>query len=493
MTRTGRVYTREHLGGSSKDATTRQPIIETGPDDLWRKVQAKEYSVIDHLNKVPTQISILSLLQNSEAHKNLDEKEALAGLKDLFLEDEDMDCSAIIEEEEEEEEGLSIQTVEKGAILRNWTATPSRARQILRKDAETSWTEDCQKAFDKIKEYLSIPPVLVLLEPGQPLLLYLSVLDGAFGCILGQYDETGRKEQAIYYLIKGQELVDHLTENPVGGEYEPLKTYVPNEEVSFVGEYIMEAYDGWRMFFDGAANFKGVGIVAVLISDMGQHYPVSAKPRFPCTNNMVEYEACILWLNMAVDMNIQELLVISDSDFLVHQVQGKWATKNSKILPYLHHVQELKRRFTKIEFRHVPRIQNELADALATLSSMIQHPNKNYIDPIPVRIYNQLAYCAHVEEEADGKPWFYDIKEYLSRGEYPEHANHIQKRTLQRLSNHFFHSRGSLYRRTLDLGLLRCIDAKEASKLLEDVYTGTCGPHMNSFILAKKILRAGYF
>ncbi|XP_070023143.1 uncharacterized protein [Nicotiana sylvestris] len=169
------------------------------------------------------------------------------------------------------------------------------------------------------------------------------------------------------------------------------------------------------MFFDGATNFKGVGIGAVLVSETGQYYSVSAKLRFSCTNNMAEYEACILGLNMAVDMNIQELLVIGDSDFLVHQVQGEWATKNSKILPYLHHVQELKKWFTKVESRHVPRIQNEFSDTLATLSSMIQHPDKNYIDPIPVRIHNQSTYCAHVEEEAYGKPWFHDIKEYLSK------------------------------------------------------------------------------
>ncbi|XP_070018359.1 uncharacterized protein [Nicotiana sylvestris] len=269
--------------------------------------------------------------------------------------------------------------------------------------------------------------------------------------------------------------------------------YFLDEEVSFVGEDITKAYDGWRMFFDGAANFKGVGIGAVLVSKTGQHYPVSAKLRFPCTNNMAEYKVCILGLNMAVDMNVQELLVISDSDFLVHQVQGEWATKNSKILPYLHHVQELRKRFTNIEFRHVPRIQNEFDDALATLSSMIQHPDKNYIDPIPVRIHNQLAYYAHVEEEANGKPWFHDIKEYLSKGEYQEHAKYTQKCTLQRLSNHFFHSRGNLYRRAPDLGLLRCVDAKEASKLLEDVHAETCGPHKNGFVLAKKILRAGYF
>ncbi|XP_070014240.1 uncharacterized protein [Nicotiana sylvestris] len=196
---------------------------------------------------------------------------------------------------------------------------------------------------------------------------------------------------------------------------------------------------------------------------------------------------------MAVDINIQELLVIGDSDLLVHQVQGEWATNNSKIFPYLHHVQELRKMFTKIEFRHVSKIQNEFADAFTTLSSVIQHLDKNDIDPILVSIHNQPVYCAHVEEEADGKPWFHDIKEYLSKEEYPEHANHIQKCTFQRLSNLFFHSGGNLYRRTPDLGLLRCVDAKKASKLLEDVHAGTYGPHMNGFILAKKTLRTGYF
>ncbi|XP_070029421.1 uncharacterized protein [Nicotiana sylvestris] len=64
------------------------------------------------------------------------------------------------------------------------------------------------------------------------------------------------------------------------------------------------------------------------------------------------------------------------------------------------------------------------------------------------------ACCTHVEEEANGKRWFHDIKEYLTKGEYPELANPTQKCTLQRLSNNFFHSGGILYKRTPDLGLL---------------------------------------
>ncbi|XP_070052560.1 uncharacterized protein [Nicotiana tomentosiformis] len=275
--------------------------------------------------------------------------------------------------------------------------------------------------------------------------------------LLSEFDIVYVSQKAI----KRQALADHLAENPADGEYEPLKTYFPDDEASFMGEDITEAYDGWRMFFDGAANFKGVGIGVVLVSETGQHY--------------------------------LELLVIGDSDLLVHQVLGEWATKNTKILPYLHSVHELIKRFTKIEFKHVSRVQNEFADALAALSSMIQHPDKNFIDLVLIGIHKQTTYYAHVKEESDGNPWFHDIKEYLAKGEYPKHSTHTQKSTLRRLDNHFFQSGGILYRRTPDFGLLRCVDAKEASRLLEEIHVGTCGPYMNGFTLAKKILRAGYF
>ncbi|XP_070015532.1 uncharacterized protein [Nicotiana sylvestris] len=275
--------------------------------------------------------------------------------------------------------------------------------------------------------------------------------------LLSEFDIVYVTQKAF----KGQALVDHLAENLVGGEYKPLKTYFPDEEVAFVGEDITETYNGWRMFFDGAANFKGVGIGAVLVSEIGKNYPVSTKIRFSYTNNMEKYKACIIGLNLAIDMNIQELLVIGDSNLLVHQVQGEWATKNTKILPYLYHVQELMKRFAKIEFKHVLRIQNEFADALATLSSMIQHPYKNFIDPIPVRIHNQPAYYAHVEEETDENPWFHDIKEYLAKEEYSEHANHTQKCTLWILSNHIFQSEGILYRRTPYLGYYGALTPKK--------------------------------
>lgn len=122
-------------------------------------------------------------------------------------------------------------------------------------------------------------------------------------------------------------------------------------------------------------------------------------------NNKARYKACFLKLRIAVDMNIKELLVMGDLDFLVHQVR-EWATKNVKILSYMQCDKDIRKIFMKIEFKHVCQIQYEFVEALATLSSMMQHPDKNYFDPIKVEIYDQHSYYFHVDEELDGKPWY---------------------------------------------------------------------------------------
>ncbi|XP_075075865.1 uncharacterized protein LOC107793672 [Nicotiana tabacum] len=293
--------------------------------------------------------------------------------------------------------------------------------------------------------------------------------------------------------MKAQTLADHLVENPVNDEYEPLKTYFPDEEVMCADEVDRDEKPGWKIFFDGAANMKDVGIGAVLIFEIGQHYPITAQLRFYCTNNMAEYEACILGLRLAIDMGVQEILVLGDSDLLVHQIQGEWETQDLKLILYRQCLHDLCQQFRSVEFRHIPRIHNKIADALATLASMLHHPDKAYIDPVHIQVHDQHDYCNMVEEEIDGEPWFHDIKEYIRSGVYPVHATGDQKRTIRRLASGFFLSGGILYKRIPDLGLLRCINAKEASTIMAEVHSGVCGPHMNGYVLAKKILRAGYY
>ena len=54
--------------------------------------------------------------------------------------------------------------------------------------------------------------------------------------------------------------------------------------------------DGWKIYFDGVSNALGHDIGAVLISSEGNHCPFTTTLSFECTNNVAEYEACVLGL-----------------------------------------------------------------------------------------------------------------------------------------------------------------------------------------------------
>ena len=77
--------------------------------------------------------------------------------------------------------------------------------KMLQKQNSSEWDEECQRAFDKVKKYLTNPPVLVPPVQRRPLILYLTVHERSMECVLGQHDETGHKEQAIYYLSKNSQ------------------------------------------------------------------------------------------------------------------------------------------------------------------------------------------------------------------------------------------------------------------------------------------------
>ncbi|XP_056688386.1 uncharacterized protein [Spinacia oleracea] len=70
----------------------------------------------------------------------------------------------------------------------------------LHKSEPKVWDEDCQHAFDTIKDYLSNPPVLKPAILGAPLRLYLTTTNSAVGAMLAQ--EIDDKENAVYYISK---------------------------------------------------------------------------------------------------------------------------------------------------------------------------------------------------------------------------------------------------------------------------------------------------
>ncbi|PKI60160.1 hypothetical protein CRG98_019448 [Punica granatum] len=116
----------------------------------------------------------------------------------------------------------------------------------------------------------------------------------------------------------------------------------------------------------------------------------------------------------------------------------------------------------------------------------------NIVEPLEIEVAKRLANCNAIEA-SEAKPWYEDINNFLQMGHYPPFADRRDRKTLRRLAMHYFLSGEILYRRSFDSTLLRCIDGHESRRLMEEVHRGNCGPHMNGLMLAKKIMRLGYY
>ncbi|GKV40327.1 hypothetical protein SLEP1_g47986 [Rubroshorea leprosula] len=132
--------------------------------------------------------------------------------------------------------------------------------------------------------------------------------------------------------IKGQVIANHLAENTVE-DYQLVDWEFLDEDIMAIEESNCET-SNWKMHFDGVVNQNGSGVGVVLVSPKGEHFPFEVKLDFSYTNNITEYEACILGLQVAGDMNIRDLEVCGDSSLIIFQIKGKWKTKDMKLLHY---------------------------------------------------------------------------------------------------------------------------------------------------------------
>ena len=82
------------------------------------------------------------------------------------------------------------------------------------------------------------------------------------------------------------------------------------------------------------------------------------------TNNVAEYRALIAGLEKAVELGIDELQVISDSELLVKQMQGEYRVKNEALRELNDEANSLERKLGRVRYKAVRREHNELADKL---------------------------------------------------------------------------------------------------------------------------------
>ncbi|KAK1664535.1 hypothetical protein QYE76_052694 [Lolium multiflorum] len=185
--------------------------------------------------------------------------------------------------------------------------------------------------------------------------------------IMGNKDASGRIAKWAIQLspyvpvyerrdaIKSQALADFLV------DWAEMQYKPPEQRLEY-----------WKMHFDGSKLKEGLGAGVVLTSPKGDHLRYVLQMHFRASNNVAEYEALIHGLKVAKEIGVHRIICYGDSDLVVQQCSGDWDAKDANMASYRFHVQKIAGFFEGCEFHHVPRAENEAADALSKLGSSRQ-------------------------------------------------------------------------------------------------------------------------
>ncbi|GLJ30929.1 hypothetical protein SUGI_0616100 [Cryptomeria japonica] len=306
--------------------------------------------------------------------------------------------------------------------------------------------------------------------------------------ILSEFDIVYTERKAI----KGQVIADQLADAPISDDHPMLTNFLDESVFAFTSS------NEWKLYFDGSHTKFGSGAGILFVTPQGDAIPKSYRITFQCTNNIAEYEALVTGLRVAIHWNISHLQVYGDSQLVIRQVNDDYETKDEKLIPYKHMVDFIKTKFTAIHFSQVPRMQNKSADAMATIASMLNMPHN--MDKCEFLV-KQLLVPSFDIPTADvmcvlvgpNSPWYNDIYQYLKSQTLPPNLSANQHRAFIRQIAKYVIIADTLYRRSFDHTLLRCLDSDEAQMALHEVHDGICGGHFNGLSLAKKLIRAGYY
>jgi ribonuclease HI len=295
------------------------------------------------------------------------------------------------------------------------------------------WDDGAQKAFEALKESLTMPPVMTPPIPKETLLLYISATTNVLSSVLvAEREEKGQAypvQRPVYYVsevladaktcyTQPQKLLYALliTSRKLRHYFQAHKIVIPssfplgeiicNHDANGhivkwsveLGEFDIEFYprqaiksqilayfvsewtkiqipppkerpEHWIMYFDSALNLEGAGASVLFISPQEEQLKYVLQIHYKASNNGAEYEALTHVLRIAVSLGIKRLLAFGDSKVVIEQVNKEWDCVKDTMDAYYAEIRKLECHFEGIEFQHVPRNNNVATDVLSKLGS----------------------------------------------------------------------------------------------------------------------------
>jgi ribonuclease HI len=312
---------------------------------------------------------------------------------------------------------------------------------------------------------------------------------------LQNQDATGRISEWVVELgtlnvdfkphtaIKSQALVDFMAEwweNQL-----PTPTKRPEHRV---------------MYFNGSLKLEGAGAGVLLISPKGEQLKYVLQIFWKVSNNEAEYEALLHKLRLAISLGIKRLLVYGDSAVVINQVNKSWDRNKENMDTYCLEVRKLENKFYGLEFHHVIRDNNVVADVLSKLGSTRAQ--------VPVGVFVHELHAPSIPEPAptttDPAPsqpgqevmmidvdWRQPFIDYIHEQKVPFDKNMAEQLACR--AKTYVLVGDKIYRWGATSGvLMKCVPQEEGKDILEEIHKGVCGNHASSHTLVSKASRRAF-
>ena len=115
-------------------------------------------------------------------------------------------------------------------FIKNFAGIAAPLTNLTKKNTRFKWTNECQKAFDILKDKLISAPVLTYPHRDRKYILHTDASDNAIGAVLNQYNEITKCEQPIAYYsrkLKDIEIKYSISEREALAIFEGVKNFKP--------------------------------------------------------------------------------------------------------------------------------------------------------------------------------------------------------------------------------------------------------------------------
>ncbi|XP_052204008.1 uncharacterized protein LOC127809283 [Diospyros lotus] len=350
--------------------------------------------------------------------------------------------------------------------------------RTLRAGKKFEWTEQCQKSFEALKEYLKEVPLLTRPETRETLYLYLGISEEAISAILIR--KEGQVDRPIYYVIKvlqgpktcypfaekvalallnaSKKLRSYFQAHSIIVlTDQPLRSILQKPECSGrLTKWSIELseYDIQYQPRQAIKGSQGSEAGIILVPPEGETLEYSLRFAFPSTNNVAEYEALIAGMR--------------------EQVMAQ----------YLRKVKDLAHMFQSFQLMQINRSLNGHADVLTKLASTKETAGRTVFVELLHQSSIEKKEVSFFEARID---WRMPLYHYLTSSELPNDSQEVRRLKIQ--TARFTIIDGVFYKRVFTTPLLKCLGPQEAEYTLAKTHSRVCGEHLGSRALATTVLR----